>query len=99
MPRGGFTASPRLARACTPAMMASWDGGGESGRQELEFTIYPDGRVEEKVLGVKGTDCQKVTEKINEALGEVYESKPTQEMFEQKVEVEVEAEAKNEERW
>ena len=31
-------------------------------------------------------------EEFNKALGEVYESKPTQEMFEQKVEVNVEAE-------
>ena len=40
--------------------------------QELEFIIYPDGRVEERVLGVKGADCQKLTLKIEQELGEVY---------------------------
>ena len=67
--------------------------------QELEFIIHPDGRVEERVRGVKGVDCQSLTEEINKALGEVYESKPTQEMFEQKVEVNVEAEATVSESW
>ena len=37
--------------------------------------------------GIKGRQCTEVTAKINEALGEVYETKPTKEMFEQKVEV------------
>jgi len=56
----------------------------------LEFIIHADGRVEELVRGIKGSDCQQITDKINKALGEVYESKPTQEMFEQKVELSVE---------
>jgi hypothetical protein len=53
--------------------------------QELEFIIHADGRVEERVRGIKGVDCQSVTAEINKALGEVIQSKPTQEMFEQKV--------------
>lgn len=69
------------------------------GVQELEFIIHADGRVEERVRGVKGADCQAVTAEINAALGEVYESKPTQEMFEQKVTVEVEAENTVSESW
>ena len=53
-----------------------WSSVGADGEMvELEFIIHADGRVEEKVLGIKGTDCQKITLKINEALGEVYESK------------------------
>ena len=56
----------------------------------MEFIIHADGRVEELVRGIKGSDCQQITDKINKALGEVYESKPTQEMFEQKVELSVE---------
>jgi hypothetical protein len=60
--------------------------------QEIEFIIHPDGRVEERVLGVKGMACEQLTLEINKALGEVYESKPTNEMFEQKVELSVEAE-------
>ena len=58
--------------------------------QELEFVIHPDGRVEERVRGIKGNNCQAVTAQIEEALGEVTDMKPTNEMFEQKVEVEVE---------
>ena len=44
------------------------------------------------MLGVKGMACEQLTLEINKALGEVYESKPTNEMFEQKVELSVEAE-------
>ena len=67
--------------------------------QELEFIIHADGRVEERVKGVKGIECTALTEEINKALGEVYETKPTNEMYEQKVEVEVEAEATVSEGW
>jgi hypothetical protein len=60
-------------------------GGSESNIERIEFKIYPDGRVEEKVIGIKGENCQKVTEKINKVLGEVIQSEPTEEMFEQEV--------------
>lgn len=53
--------------------------------ERLEYTIYPDGRVEEKVIGVKGSDCEKITEAVHEALGKVVSSEPTEEMFEEKV--------------
>ena len=59
-----------------------------TGIQQIEFKIYPDGRVEETVRGVKGESCHKVTEKINEALGTVVSTRPTEEMFEQEIEVE-----------
>jgi hypothetical protein len=55
--------------------------------ERIEYKIYPDGRVEQKVMGVKGSDCVKLTESINQALGEVITSEPTEEMFEQKVEL------------
>ena len=42
------------------------------------------------MLGVKGVACENLTEEINKALGEVFDTKPTQEMFEQTVEVTVE---------
>ena len=67
--------------------------------EELEFIIHADGRVEERVRGVKGIDCQSLTEVFNKELGEVYESKPTAEMFEQKVELSVDAEATVSESW
>eukprot|EP00966_Prymnesium_polylepis_P113807 2630658-Prymnesium_polylepis.1 len=63
------------------------------GMEELEFIIHADGRVEERVRGIKGQDCSAVTQEINKQLGEVYESKPTEEMFEQKVELTVDVEA------
>lgn len=89
------------------------------GMERIEFTIYPDGRVEELVVGVKGENCHKVnnfkiivttilprfllplqidflvifcvsfqspsqlTRELNEKLGTVIDSNPTEEMFEQ----------------
>ena len=49
--------------------------------------------------GVKGIECQELTAEINKALGEVYESKPTTEMFEQKIELSVDAENTVSESW
>ena len=61
-------------------------GGGSAGALEtIEFKIYPDGRVEESVRGIKGNNCHTVTEKINEKLGKVIETRPTEEMFEQDI--------------
>mmetsp|Transcript_127888 Transcript_127888/g.368374 ORF Transcript_127888/g.368374 Transcript_127888/m.368374 type:complete len:135 (+) Transcript_127888:121-525(+) len=57
----------------------------EGQMEQIEFKIFPDGRVEEIVRGVKGNNCNKVTEKINQALGEVILSQPTEEMFEQPI--------------
>jgi formylmethanofuran:tetrahydromethanopterin formyltransferase len=62
-------------------------GGGFGAVEQIEFKIYPDGRVEEIVRGVKGNDCHKVTEQINAQLGKVIQTQPTEEMFEQEVEV------------
>ena len=53
--------------------------------EEIEFRIYPDGRVTEVVRGVKGENCEKITEAINNQLGNVVASQPTEEMFEQEV--------------
>lgn len=52
------------------------------GVEQIEFKIYPDGRVEETVRGIKGNNCHQVTEKINEQLGEVVHTRPTEEMYE-----------------
>ncbi|KAL1523274.1 hypothetical protein AB1Y20_018224 [Prymnesium parvum] len=83
---GGSTARwlrPHAPRAIMPAM----------GMEELEFIIHADGRVEERVRGVKGQDCNAVTSEINKQLGEVYATKPTEEMYEQKVKLNVDVEA------
>ncbi len=61
---------------------------GQSGRLErIEYKIYPDGRVEEKVLGVKGESCLDITREINEKLGEVISTTPTEEMFEEEIKI------------
>lgn len=53
--------------------------------EQVEYKIFPDGRVEETVRGVKGNNCHKVTDKVNEQLGEVVASSPTEEMYEQEL--------------
>jgi hypothetical protein len=53
--------------------------------EQIEFKIFPDGRIEETVRGVKGGDCHKITEDINKNLGKVVDTKPTEEMFEQEI--------------
>jgi len=53
--------------------------------EQIEFKIYPDGRIEETVRGVKGGECHKITEEINKNLGKVVASKPTEELYEQEV--------------
>ena len=60
--------------------------GARMDMEELEFVIHADGRVEERVRGIKGANCQSVTEDINNELGEVYHTEATTEMFEQVVE-------------
>mmetsp|Transcript_9594 Transcript_9594/g.20753 ORF Transcript_9594/g.20753 Transcript_9594/m.20753 type:complete len:121 (-) Transcript_9594:2565-2927(-) len=62
------------------------DAGG--GIEEIEFRIYPDGRITEVVRGVKGKNCQDVTAAINKQLGNVVDVQPTEEMFEEEVVVE-----------
>ena len=38
------------------------------GIEEIEFRIYPDGRITEVVRGVKGKNCEEVTAAINKQL-------------------------------
>ena len=76
-----------LDSSSSPLYSSNPSGGRESNIERIEFKIYPDGRVEEKVIGIKGENCQKVVEGINKALGEVIQSEPTEEMFEQEVTV------------
>jgi hypothetical protein len=51
--------------------------------EQIEFVIRPDGTVEERVVGVKGADCRKLTQDIEAAVGVVEASEPTAEYFEQ----------------
>jgi hypothetical protein len=51
--------------------------------ETLEFIIYPDGRVQEKVTGIIGSSCAEVTAAIEALLGEVVTHQPTSEYFAQ----------------
>lgn len=44
--------------------------------------------MEETVRGVKGMNCEKVTESINNNLGQVVATRPTEELYEQEQKVE-----------
>ncbi|MEO1432903.1 MAG: DUF2997 domain-containing protein [Cyanobacteria bacterium J06632_19] len=52
--------------------------------ETLEFIIYPDGRVQEKVTGIVGASCTEVTAAIEAQLGIVLTNEPTSEYFEKK---------------
>lgn len=49
--------------------------------ETLEFVIYPDGRVQEKVTGIVGASCAEVTAAIEAELGEVITQQTTSEFF------------------
>ncbi|MBD2020190.1 DUF2997 domain-containing protein [Leptolyngbya sp. FACHB-36] len=53
--------------------------------ETLEFIIYPDGRVQEKVTGIVGASCAEVTAAIEAQLGQVLAQEPTSEYFAQQV--------------
>jgi len=53
--------------------------------ETLEFIIYPDGRVQEKVTGIVGSSCQDVTAAIEAQLGLVISHQQTSEYFSQPV--------------
>jgi hypothetical protein len=51
--------------------------------ETLEFIIYPDGRVQEKVTGIMGSSCAEVTAAIEAQLGIVLHQQSTSEYFTQ----------------
>jgi len=51
--------------------------------EEIEFIIRPDGTVEEKVTGIRGSDCTTVTEAVESALGLVVRRDLRGEYYEQ----------------
>ncbi len=55
--------------------------------ETLEFIIHPDGRVQEKVTGIVGNSCTKVTAEIEAALGRVVDQAPTADFFTPEVSV------------
>ncbi len=55
--------------------------------ETLEFVIFPDGRVQEKVTGIVGSSCAEVTAAIEAQLGHVLSYQATSEFFAQNVAV------------
>ena len=53
--------------------------------ETLEFIIYPDGRVQEKVTGIVGASCAEVTAAIEAQLGQVVSQEQTSEYFAQPI--------------
>ncbi|MBL1177910.1 DUF2997 domain-containing protein [Pantanalinema sp. GBBB05] len=53
--------------------------------ETLEFIIYPDGRVQEKVTGIVGASCAEVTAAIEAQLGQVLSQETTSEYYAQTV--------------
>jgi len=53
--------------------------------ETLEFVIYPDGRVQEKVTGIIGISCAEVTAAIEAELGHVLTQEQTSEYFSQTI--------------
>ena len=51
--------------------------------ETLEFIIYADGRVQEKVTGIMGFSCAEVTAAIEAQLGQVVSQEATSEYFAQ----------------
>ncbi|KAL3792500.1 hypothetical protein HJC23_008422 [Cyclotella cryptica] len=88
------TCPSQMSRIRPDTILQSYDGGSFGGNgqgggmEEIEFRIYPDGRITEVVRGVKGASCEKVTEAINKQLGNVVHTQPTEEMFEQELVIE-----------
>lgn len=54
--------------------------------ETLEFIIFPDGRVQEKVTGIVGASCAEVTAAIEAQLGHVLSQELTSEYFAQTAE-------------
>jgi hypothetical protein len=90
-PQSSGAVIQRIQSSSTSRLFAeSWDGtsssgGGTGGIEQVEYKIFPDGRVEETVRGIKGNNCHKVTDQISSKLGEVVATSPTEEMYEQEV--------------
>jgi len=50
-------------------------------KQEIEFIIRPDGNVEERVIGVAGPECEKITAHIESALGMISQRERSSQYF------------------
>ena len=67
--------------------VAPYGVGVSNVMETLEFIIYPDGRVQEKVTGIVGSSCAEVTAAIEAQLGVVQQQQSTSEYFAQPIKV------------
>ncbi len=51
--------------------------------EQIEFILHPDGRVEERVIGVVGNSCSELTRSVEEKLGHVQDQTLTSEYYQQ----------------
>ena len=49
--------------------------------EQIEYIIHPNGRVEERVTGVAGTQCSELTRSIEQALGHTDHQQWTSEYY------------------
>ena len=54
-------------------------------QQKIKFTIRQDGTVTEEVIGVVGNDCENLTKRVEERLGEVQNVQHKPEYYQQQV--------------
>lgn len=67
--------------------------------ETLEFIIYPDGRVQEKVTGIIGSSCAEVTAAIEAKLGRVLNQETTSEYFAQVLQQSASVTTQNRSEW
>ena len=63
--------------------------------ETLEFIIYPDGRVQEKVTGIMGKSCEEVTAAVEAQLGKVISQSKTSDYFNEQLIVNNETQSQN----
>lgn len=64
---------------------AGYDQGRVDDRSSpvrIHMTIHKDGRIEQRVEGLKGEACEQLTAELNAKLGKVISSVPTSERYE-----------------
>lgn len=51
--------------------------------EQIEYILYPDGRIEERVTGVVGSSCSELTRSIEESLGHTANRQLTADYYQQ----------------
>lgn len=59
--------------------------------RKIEVEITPEGEVQIRPVGYKGTTCQEATRKLEQVLGDVISDTPTSEMLERETSQDINA--------